>query len=60
MEGEGHPAIRNLVLFRHRRRGGMQVAAEPAEEGDDALAGQRLEAADGLRWIRLVIQNGQL
>src|SRR5207245_5732083 len=60
MKGEGHPTIWNLVLFRYRRRGGMQVAAEPAEEGDDALAGERLEAADGLCWIRLVIQNGQL
>src|SRR5438876_4722575 len=46
------PLFPYTTLFR-------SVAAEPAEEGDDALAGQRLEAADGLRRIRFVIQNRQ-
>ena len=60
VEREGDAEVRRLVLLGDRRGGRVQVGAEPAEIGDDALCGQRLEAAHGLGGVRLVVQQREL
>ena len=60
VERERHAAVWNSVLLRDRRGGRVQVAAEPAEEGDHALRGKRFQSAHGFCGVGLVVQDGDL
>ena len=60
VEREGDAQVRCSVLLGDRRGRRMQVGAEPAEVGDDALRGQRLEAAHRLGRVRLVVEQHEL